>query len=443
MKIGKPTPSQLEKINRLAKTSLEADEVFVFPDKMIGNGLITDRYFRIMDATLRDFKKDVQAGVSFLLDHPDYFGMRSSLPYGRTFDAQLKTLDEDERVGDETKALFGDHYIPRGVEINGTNTDDIIRQIETGIIVDTSIGFHAGKFLCSICGNPYFGWDSDCAHIAGKEYDGVVCEVHVHPRAILNHNAAVYEGAYPGAGIGMSALSQSTQRDDLVVIEDIKRIENPSEVFGTYSKRHGLHIFAPSGAVKTKTMIRKEDDYLSKELETKVAELESLLAEKNSTLAAAEATISELNAEIGTLQGEIDSLGAKIAELEPLAKDGEKFKNFMVDEAHKWGVKALGNNYKQEMYDKVFATLTVDGVMEFKESFEAQARENIPTGRVTQGATPTNDNKLKDIPDPIKDEKAFREMVVARAEELRKEDPKLSVKESIKLADAELRKEVY
>lgn len=198
----------------------------------------------------------------------------------------------------------------------------------------------------------------------------------------------------------------------------------------------------PSMFLAHRTEPRKEDDYLSKELETKVTELESLLAEKNSALATAEATISELNAEIGTLHGEIDSLGAKIAELEPLAKDGEKFKNFMVDETHKWGVKALGNNYKQEMYDKVFATLTVDGVMEFKESFEAQARENIPTGRVTQGATPTNDNKLKDIPDPIKDEKAFREMVVARAEELRKEDPKLSVKESIKSADAELRKEV-
>lgn len=456
---GKPTEAQIARINQLSKTSLTADEVFWFNDKMIGDGLITDRYYRMMNPTLRDFREHVKEGVAFLLDHPDMLGMRLAMPHGRTFDAVLRNVAEEERTGDETKALFGDHYIPRGVMVNGIGTDDVIRQIETGIMFDTSIGFSKGKFICSICNQPYYGWDSKCTHFAGKEYDGKVCEVQVHPPAILNHNAGVYAGAYPGAGIGMSALSQMTERTDLAVVEDLKRLETTADVFGTYSQRYGLTIFAPRGAIINKPMILtqgKEEDALDKqlqELKTKVDELTGQLSQKDTALAQATQSLATetaakeaLQTQLTALQTDLDTQKAEVTRLQPLAEDGKAFKAYMIGEAHKWGVKAMGNAYKQDLHEKIFTTLSIAEITEFKDGFEAKAREELGTGRISQGIQPGTgtDHSLRGnggVPDPETDEKAFRAKVAERANQLKAEGKAKTIKEAMSIANTELRKE--
>ncbi len=211
-KFGVPTDAQLKIINKLAKKTLSADDVFVFPGKLAGDMIIPDRYVRLMPELLRVFKDNAQKGVSLLLDHswhPDgFWGLggrpKAAIPYGRTFNA---TLDAGGTDG-ETMELNADHYIVRGMEIDGISTDALITGIEAGTLFDSSIGFNYNTAVCSVCGKNYFD-SNECEHSAGKKYtveiDDVehelLCYMKAMPPGALWENSRVFDGAYPTAGV--------------------------------------------------------------------------------------------------------------------------------------------------------------------------------------------------------------------------------------------------
>ena len=56
---GVPTQSQLEKINELARRPLSKEEVFVFPDKLVGDMIIPDRYIQSTNS-FNVFKEDAK-----------------------------------------------------------------------------------------------------------------------------------------------------------------------------------------------------------------------------------------------------------------------------------------------------------------------------------------------------------------------------------------------
>ena len=68
-KFGVPTEEQLAKINKLAKRTLSADEVFAFSGKSAGDMLIPNRYTRISKELLQVMADDAKKGVSFMLNH--------------------------------------------------------------------------------------------------------------------------------------------------------------------------------------------------------------------------------------------------------------------------------------------------------------------------------------------------------------------------------------
>ena len=180
-KFGVPSDEQLTKINKLSKRKLDKDEVFVFPSKLAGDMIIPGRYVQLTKPLLDVFSGDANKGVSLLLDHswaPDgFFGLggrpKMAMPYGRTFDSRYETSTEEG----ETVSLVADHYMVRGIELDGIKTDDLISSVEAGTLFDSSIGFSYENAICSVCGEDYRG--RDCSHIAGKTYeiegeDGVV-----------------------------------------------------------------------------------------------------------------------------------------------------------------------------------------------------------------------------------------------------------------------------
>ena len=440
-RFGKPTPSQLELINsKLPKdaTPLQLEEVFVFTAKLIGDGLIPDRYHRISLPLMRKFRDDAKSGVALLLDHSwaTSGGLlgggrpKPAIPYGKTFDAVIRNVPSE----DETHALFADHYIVRGVEIDGINTDAIIRMVETGTMFDTSIGFSADKPICSICGKDY----RTCEHFAGHNYDGKICEIHWYPPGFLMENSIVFDGVYPGAGILSPRIGN--QGAFPVVTEDLKHVPLGTQMFMTHSAKAGLTLYVPRGTEPEGKAIysyaRKEAD--SVEIEKQIEELRMQLKDKTDALAKAEATIDELKAEIGALEGENETLRAEVAELKELASYGQEYIKTIKADVLKWGVKAFGNSFKADFYENLMEKLSVSEIKELREQFEAKAREEIPVGRMSKISDPGAE--IAEV-DPS-NEKSWRAAVAERARELRKQNPKLSVKESIKLADQELRKEV-
>lgn len=385
---GKPTAKQLAKINKLSKRPLSEDEVFVFTAKLIGDGIVPSRMSKISLPLLREFKKDALTGVSFLIDHPwaGFFGRpKAAIPYGRTFDAVLRELSPDERVNDETIALFADHYIVRGIEIDGIKTDSIISLIETGIGFDTSIGWYAEKPLCSICSNDI----RDCEHWPGEKYDEGVCLILWHPPGGLMENSLVFDGAYPSAGVLSNTGHGYEVNNAFDVVDNIKDIPADTKVYATYSSSKGrLLYYVQKGCSKTHSIVvpnavitLTDTEDASKEGDVKVEEFEIKLSKE---------TVQSL---FGDVPENIES------KLVTLAKDGIRYRNDLIQEALEWGVRALGNDFDVEATKKLLSEdgRTIDDIKSHIELYKKIANQVLNPGRKTEPYVA--DEKVSNLPD--------------------------------------------
>ncbi len=425
MGYGTPTSKQMEMINELAKVELQPEQVFVFPCKLAGDMVIPNRYMQVSKQLLNIFKDNANSGVSLLLDH-SWAGFGSmAIPYGRTFNSQFKRSD----VEGEEWALYADHYIVRGKDIDNKSTDAIIASIEDGTFFDTSIGWGADKYECSICNGDY----RRCEHWAGREYEGETCCIIAKPPGFLMENSIVFDGAYPGAGV--LSMDGNTGNTNMVLIDDIKGLSSGISLFHIYSARKGkLLTFARREDIEKKiiaqgvtlskdgTIItRKESDVSMdekilklletfgveyKEGESKIEDLLKDVAEKwdakvQSIKDSAEASKANQDTDnntefVGVLMSEIkEKMGREIEtdELLRLAKEGEDYLTALKKEAEEWGVRAEGDKYSKESWNTRFKYMDSAELKAIIETFKKQAESAIPTGRQSD---PDADKAVKD-----------------------------------------------
>ncbi len=394
---GTPTNKQMELINELAKVELEPEQVFVFPDKLVGDMIIPNRYMQISKQLLNVFKEDANSGVSLLIDHPwAGFGRpKAAIPYGRTFNSKLKKSD----VEGEEWALFADHYIVRGKEIDGISTDSIIASIEDGTFFDTSIGWGADKYECSVCGKSYFS----CEHYAGREYEGEICHVIAKPPGFLMENSIVMDGAYPGAGV--LSKDGSTKNTDMVLVDDMKGLSPGVSLFHTFSARKGkLLTFArrediekkiiAQGATLSKGGEIVDKDKLDKDLEKEVKDE----LEKESKEEAKEVEKAEANIDIFLTRNEVEDVFGNDSNIGPegllmYAKEGMEYLSELAKEAEKWGVRAQGDKYNKEAWQTRYELMSADELKDIIETFKVEAESAILTGRQSD---PDADKAVKD-----------------------------------------------
>ncbi len=394
---GTPTNKQMEMINELAKVELEPEQVFVFPDKLVGDMIIPNRYMQISKQLLNVFKEDANSGVSLLIDHPwAGFGRpKAAIPYGRTFNSQLKRSDAEG----EQWALHADHYIVRGKEIDGISTDAIIASIQDGTFFDTSIGWGADKYECSVCGKSYFS----CEHYAGREYEGEICHVIAKPPGFLMENSIVMDGAYPGAGV--LSKNGNTENADMVLVDDMKGLSPGVSLFHTFSARKGkLLTFArrediekkiiAQGATLSKGGEIVDKDKLDKDFEKEVKDE----LEKESKEEAKEVERAEANIDIFLTRNEVEDVFGNDSNIEPegllmYAKEGMEYLSELAKEAEKWGVRAQGDKYNKEAWQTRYELMSADELKDIIETFKVEAESAIPTGRQSD---PDADKAVKD-----------------------------------------------
>jgi hypothetical protein len=390
----------MELINELAKVELEPEQVFVFPDKLVGDMIIPNRYMQISKQLLNVFKEDANSGVSLLIDHPwAGFGRpKAAIPYGRTFNSKLKKSD----VEGEEWALFADHYIVRGKEIDGISTDSIIASIQDGTFFDTSIGWGADKYECSICGNDYRDY-RNCEHYAGREYEGEICYVIAKPPGFLMENSIVMDGAYPGAGV--LSKNGNTENADMVLVDDMKGLSPGVSLFHTFSARKGkLLTFArrediekkiiAQGATLSKGGEIVDKDKLDKDLEKEVKDE----LEKESKEEAKEVERAEANIDIFLTRNEVEDVFDNDSNIGPegllmYAKEGMEYLSELAKEAEKWGVRAQGDKYNKEAWQTRYELMSADELKDIIETFKVEAESAIPTGRQSD---PDADKAVKD-----------------------------------------------
>lgn len=430
-KFGEPTPAQLEKINRIAKRPLSKDEVFIYPHKMAGDMVIPERYIQLSIPLLKIFVQNANDGVAFLLDHSwAGFGRpKPALPYGRVFEGWL---GKEWLMEGETVSFNGSVYIVRGQEKDGISTDSIISDIETGVLFDTSIGWGADKFECSICGEDIRNVFK-CPHIPGKKYvidedtnEVKLCYAIAKPPGYLMEDSAVFDGAYPGAGSSLCTVGDAFENEHGVftIFDDFKQIPLDVRVYGTYSSKGGILTFIKKSDHKKiyslsntgseadkKGVENKMNENLKKMLEsfgitykegeTKPEELLNQLAEKwaaNPTVESQEGKIQSFM----TQEQAKEKLGKEYSADEVLrfAKEGIDYHKQTIDDAIAMGVRAMGNDFPADTWRNTFAGMSTQAIKDIAKTWEAQARASIPAGRQTDPAAGSNQqSKTVDIPE--------------------------------------------
>lgn len=165
---GAPSAMQLEKINALAKTRLNGEQVYAFSLKLCDDQV--DRDFERFDTGALPTLARLFLGKTGVVDH----NWSSEKQIARIFETQV--VEEN-----------GVHYLKAWAYIRrGGSNEEIIADIEAGIKKETSIGCAMASSLCSICGSEY----GTCGHRKGEHYDGNLCH------AILKEPVDAYEFSF-------------------------------------------------------------------------------------------------------------------------------------------------------------------------------------------------------------------------------------------------------
>ena len=150
---GTPSPQQLEAINRLTKTPLSPEQVYVFSLRLCDDQ--PDRDFERFDREALPGLAQMFVGKTGIMDHKWAAGGQVA----RICEAQAVTEGEASYI----KAWA---YIRRSPETQG-----LIGDIEAGIKKEVSVGCAMGGAVCSVCGEEY----GTCGHVKGQTYEGKTC----------------------------------------------------------------------------------------------------------------------------------------------------------------------------------------------------------------------------------------------------------------------------
>ena len=233
---GVATANQLEAINALAKAELAAEQVYVFSLRLCDDQV--DRDFERFDT-------DALAGLAKL-----FIGKTGILDHQWSARNQVARIFETEVVReDRVSYIKAWAYIRRG-----GRAEELIADIDAGILKEVSVGCAMGMAVCSVCGSEY----GSCGHHKGEHYDGQLC------CAILREPMDAYE---------FSFVAVPAQRDAgvLKALGRGKTLKELAEEFGAQSEYRAMFKDAQLGRQYAKAL---QDDVvrLCLSLELGVAE---------------------------------------------------------------------------------------------------------------------------------------------------------------------------
>ncbi len=191
---GTPDPRQLAAINRLTKSPLSAEQVYVFSLRLCDDQ--PDRDHERFDREALPRLAELFVGKTGIMDHKWAAGGQVA----RIFDAQAVTENQVTYI----KAWA---YIRRSPETLG-----LIGDIEAGIKKEVSVGCAMGKAVCSVCGEEY----GTCGHVKGQTYGNkTCCAVLTEPRDAYEFSfvavpaqrqAGVLKAKNGGTGLSLKSL---------------------------------------------------------------------------------------------------------------------------------------------------------------------------------------------------------------------------------------------
>ncbi|BBM18342.1 hypothetical protein G15_2007 [Enterococcus avium] len=364
----------LSKINRHTRRSFGVDELFVFEGVISDDSL--DSFKTRMDpvTTLKNYAADLTKGVSLLDGHNT-----EKEPFGRSFDSHIRNKDDLTQV-------VAQFYILRDSNSNGRSTNDIIKNIEGGIIRDMSVGFMAGidDYICSIDGkpmtmSPYFPGD--------RTEDGQEAFYWVK-NGHLREVSTVYKGSNSNAYI-----EKARQMIDEGKMDE-NRIAVLQEGLGTRFDELDKPFF---NALKNNK--RGVENF-----KMKISDVKKAIEDGEITLAALKNLVNQLDKENGGDDEEKQKQGRmvrsvfgdnvtedKLKALKNEAKNGRKYKEDLVENVVNARVAVQGDDFNAENYKKMLERADIEFIKEELTSYERMKAGKYTGGRQIDNSQDGND----------------------------------------------------
>ncbi|QEK12726.1 hypothetical protein FQB35_10500 [Crassaminicella thermophila] len=347
----------LDLINQYSRKELTADELYIYPIILTSND--EDRDYEYFDKKDLDELAKLFVGKTGIFDH----AWKSGNQHSRIFKCKVEKAEGQTNFkGKQLYVLKAWAYtIKRGHE-------DLIADIDAGILKEVSIGFSVSDLICSICGNSFFDY-KNCKHWPGVEYtnNGVtdICRlrmkdpIEAYEFSFVAVPSNTDAGTTKGISIEMKELKKekpNTQKHEKNSDE-----EKPSIFYAKISKRGEISM------KNLKGLVEKAKSENADVIEIPVADLEKDLSIYEDAIQKAEGAEKEKKA-----------AEDKIKELELKAKMGEQYIEDLKKECCRLGKMSEGEAFNEEMMQKIFDKCDVEELKSFKSQYEKKVDEMYP-----------------------------------------------------------------
>jgi hypothetical protein len=374
-----------------------------------------DFYYTIMDqSTLKNFAADLNDGVSYQDSHD-----ARKNGWGQSIRGVVATHDGATvpETGEKLLSVEGTFFTLEDQQLGAQNTTAFLNMIRAGVWKDVSVGFYASDFRCSICGQQSFEWwkEDGCMHIPGFTYTAeetggkaTVAFAKIHDGRLLEVSQ-VYDGATPGASV-----LKATQLSDNGRLKDVER--------AAIERRYNIRLadrqqtFSIPELTRAASVAPEPDTTRSEDMGI----LDGVTPEDYERLTARSAmldTITSLFGEtaaadpvatIRTTLTDLETAKAEVERLTPLAATGERYREDLIEETLKSGVRAESDAFKTDRYKAMLERLDVDDIRLMKEDLDRRGDERLKGSGTTVGGRRTSDTAEPEGPKTEGDQKRRR-----------------------------------
>lgn len=347
------TTEDMTLINKHTRRELTADEVYIYPIVLCDNEVDRDyEYFTKKDL---EILADLFVGKTFIQDH----SWKSGNQHSRIFKTEVvkvpgKTVEGNSKLkGKPYYQLKAWAYTVR------KGHENLIEDIEAGILKEVSVGFSISDLECDICGNSFYD-GANCSHWPGRNYKvngkDLTCYLHMKEPKEAFEVSFVAVPAQPAAGVvkGVKLEKDNFKKEKLNNEKHKKTKSKRSIFYAQISKRGEMSMKHLKGLVEK----AKADN--ADVVEIPIADLEKDIATYDEALAKAEDAEKE------------------IKELKPKAAIGDQYVEDLKKECCRLGKMAEGEAFNEEMMSKVFEKCTIEELKEFKKQYEKKVDEKYP-----------------------------------------------------------------
>lgn len=377
MKLGKVVKSfevnsnAMDKINSFTRKELTEDDVYIFPMVMCDNEL--DRDFDKFEVETLKTLAELYKGKTVIFDH----SCSAANQTARIFDTEVVHVPNEKTFdGTDLYQLVGYAYM-----LKSEATQEIINNLDAGILKEVSVNCSVGENKCSICGNDYFF--GDCQHWKSRQYDGKTCFTYLGKAKDAYEVSFVAVPAQPGAGVTKSWYDDTNSKK----AKGAKNIMNYEEAKTSLAE---IGVDLDSIAKEKDTV--PELNVILAAVKTKFAEMPKAELDSTEEFISAEKAKSVIGKDMAA--DEILAAAKSFEEADNKAKAYDEIKNKAIDDAIASGIKAKGDAFNEERIRKFLESCTVAEIKDWANDYENEAKKALAAGRISEDSSQKAMNTL-------------------------------------------------